>query len=712
MQKIKKMKIKLTVVFFICFSSAAFAQWEPTHGPYSGEIHSVIKSNNEIIVGTKYIYKSSDDGKTWSMSNNGISGSVGYIRCIAAIGSNLVAGTDAGVFYSTDNGNNWTQSSGTSSLSVFSIVVKGTNLFLSTADNGIYKSTNNGTTWTAANTGISNITYMRALAVKGSDIYTATDGYGIYKSANDGSSWSLVNTGLPGSFYSVSSLAVVGNNIMAGTYGAGIYKSTNDGGNWSAVNNGVSSSDDILAMGVNGTSIYASTLTGNLYKTTDYSNWAAVFPGNFTATRFETFFSATNEFYTGTWGFGSPEQSYGLFRTTDDGTTWQQVGITDYPISVLEVSGNNVFAGTNDITGNSFRIPLFKTTESDTSWVFNMGGFAGKNITAMKANGATMYLFDDEGPGNSLVYRSTNNGNNWTSTGFNVLYNNFNTFVIAGSLIYAGDNSAYYTSSHVFVSSDNGATWNVINNGFTSSVHFVYALVLKGTALFVGTDDGVYKNTVGQNNWTAVSTGLTNMYVKSLVVSGNNIYAGTQGGGIFKSSNDGALWTDVSFGIPLFSDITCFATSALNIFAGTDNGVFSLLDGDTIWTNQNDGLLDSSITALTVSQNYLYAGTTGFGVWRRNLAEIITTDLNETANDNSFFIYPNPAEDEVIIETTSMNSLYNSVAYLYNIYGQLILSQFIQPPSDIIDISGLPQGTYLLKIFNGNIFHVKKIIKK
>jgi len=56
------MKTKLTLLF-LCFYIAVFAQWKPTNGLFSGEVHSVITSNGEIIVGTKYIYKSSNVGK-------------------------------------------------------------------------------------------------------------------------------------------------------------------------------------------------------------------------------------------------------------------------------------------------------------------------------------------------------------------------------------------------------------------------------------------------------------------------------------------------------------------------------------------------------------------------------------------------------------------------------------------------------------------------
>lgn len=609
------MKTKLSIILFLCSCLSAMAQWTPTQGLYSGAVQSVIVSNGEIIAGTDIIYKSADNGKTWQVSNYGISGSVGSIHSLAKSGTNLVAGTDAGVFYSTDNGDTWTPCAGTSSLSVWYMVNKGSNLFLSTAGAGVYKSTNNGVTWNSSSTGISPLLDMRTIAVKGTDLYAGTDGDGIYKSTNDGASWTNVNTGLPGSFYTVSALAVVGNNIIAGTYGAGVYKSTNDGTSWVAVNNGISSSEMIMDMSVHGTSIYASTLNGNLYKTTDYINWNAVSVGTFTATRFESFFSTGTEFYVGSWGFGSPEKSYGLFKTNDDGNTWKHLGVTELPVNTLEVSGSNILASTYDVTGNSSRISLFKTTETDSVWAYNLGGFEGGNITAIKSNGAIVYLFDSDGSGNSQVYRSTNNGNNWTSTGFNVLYEDFNTLAIAGSLVYGADNA-------VAVSSDNGATWTSVNSGIPGSVTNIYGLTLKGTLLFAATNNGIYKNTVGTNAWTAVNTGLTNLVIKSIYTSGSTLYAGTQGGGIFKSTNDGGLWTDANTGIPLFTNVTCFAASGSNVFAGTDYGVFASANAGGSWTSVNLGLSDTSITAMVASTNYLWAGTYSQGVWRRGLSQL------------------------------------------------------------------------------------------
>ncbi len=698
------MKSKLTLIL-ILFSCAAFAQWRPTNGLFSGAVHSIITSNNEIIVGTNNIYKSSDNGHTWFVSSNGMSGSVTAIRGLVKISTYLIAVTDAGAFYSTDNGDNWTQATGTATLNIWGVIVKGSNVFIGTDANGIYKSTNNGVTWNIANNGINTSLSENCFAIRGTDLYAGSGGYGIYKSTDDGATWNTVNTGLPGSFYAISSMGVVGTTIFAGTSGAGMYKST-DGTTWSAINNGITSTDNIMGIGVNGASVYASTFTKVLYKSTDYINWNVVPIG--ISARFEAFYSDPGVFYIGDW-----DKAYGLFRTKDDGVTFQQIGVTEFPVSALEVTGNNnILGGTFDVSGNSYRASLFKTTEADSTWAYTFGTLDTKNVIAIKASGAIVYAFDYVGSGNSYVYRSTNNGLNWTSTGYNVLYSHFATFAIAGSNIFAGDDVPY-------ISTDNGATWNAWGTGIPTSVTNVYSLVLKGTLLFAGTNNGIYKATVGTNSWTSVSSGLTNMDVKTLCVSGTTLYAGTQGGGIFKSVNDGALWTDDNLGIPLFADVTSFATSGTNVFAGTDNGVFVTSNSGTIWSNINTGLIDTSITALTASTNYLWAGTTSQGVWRRQLSQIVL-GINDVQTEMNVAMYPNPATKQVSISLpVNENNKANQISF-YNSLGALVMQlnssqaktdiDHVGYSSYVVDISMLPAGIYYVTIKNSGKIKTEKLV--
>jgi hypothetical protein len=686
-----KAKTTLLLIAALLISASSIAQWQPTRGLYSGYVHSIIINNGQIICGTSAIYKSSDDGKTWYLSNNGMSGSIMYIWSIVKSGTNLIAGTNEGIYYSTDNGDNWNLASGTSAMNIWKLCVKGSNVFAATSSNGIYKSINNGQNWSASSTGITTpYLDMRCIVVMGSDLYAGTDGHGIFKSTNDGASWSTVNTGLPGSYYSVSCLGVVGTTLIAGTYGAGVYKSTNGGSSWSAINNGINSNDDMMGIGVNGTSVYASTMTGNLLKTTDLTNWNALGPVTIGIPRYEAFYANGSSFYIGSWAASYTERAHGLFRTMDDGISWKQVGITEMQVSALEVAGSNILAGTVDPTGNTFRTTLYKTTEADSTWVYNPGNFDGANITAIKASGTTAYLFSYDCPGSSYCYRSTNSGNNWTSTGTDAIYNRFNTFAIAGSLIYAGDN-------FVYVSSDNGQTWTQVSSGIPSGVTSIYSLAIKGTLVFAATNNGIYKNTVGSNSWTAASSGLTNLIVRSIIVSGTTLFAGTQGGGIFKSTNDGGVWVAAGTGIPLYSNVTTFASSGTNVYAGCDHGVFWTGNGGSSWMPVNTGLADTNVTVLAASTNYLWAGTNSEGVWRRALSEIITSVSENSSKQNHLEISPNPAVDQTMIsfpEETG-GSLYE--VHIWDMNGRCIFSTHSSEKNLIIPLNGFRSGMYMIQ---------------
>jgi len=94
-------------------------------------------------------------------------------------------------------------------------------------------------------------------------------------------------------------------------------------------------------------------------------------------------------------------------------------------------------------------------------------------------------------------------------------------------------------------------------------------------AIFLrGTDGGkgVFLSTDNCTTWTAIDSGLpTNATVPSLAVSGNNIFAGTQGSGVFLSTNNGTSWTAVNNGLTN-TQIQSLAVSGSNIFAGTSTG--------------------------------------------------------------------------------------------------------------------------------------------
>ncbi len=70
------------------------------------------------------------------------------------------------------------------------------------------------------------------------------------------------------------------------------------------------------------------------------------------------------------------------------------------------------------------------------------------------------------------------------------------------------------------------------------------------------------------------------------------------------------------------------------------------------------------------------------------------TDIS-TYKQTSVTLYPNPATDKLRLQTPSV--LLNSSLYIYNQLGQLVLKQKIISETNVIDVTSLKQGIYVLK---------------
>ena len=146
---------------------------------------------------------------------------------------------------------------------------------------------------------------------------------------------------------------------------------------------------------------------------------------------------------------------------------------------------------------------------------------------------------------------------------------------------------------------------------------YVSSLLVSGANIFAGTDSGVYLSTDSAISWTQLNDGLTNIHVSSLAFIGSNIFAGTRDSGIFLSTNDGKKWIQVNNGFTdyLAYEVRSLAVSGYNIFACTEGGLLRSTNNGTSWTNLGFGLLPSNISALAISGNNIYVGNLD-GVFR------------------------------------------------------------------------------------------------
>ncbi len=138
------------------------------------------------------------------------------------------------------------------------------------------------------------------------------------------------------------------------------------------------------------------------------------------------------------------------------------------------------------------------------------------------------------------------------------------------------------------------------------------------SSIVAGTSGGgVYITSNNGGLWVPVNTGLTNLDIQAVAVGGSNIFAGTNGGGIFLSTNNGSSWTAVNNGLTDLV-VSSIAISGSNIYAGTTGsgaGVFLSTNNGGLWTLVNTGFpAGVYVMSLAVSGSNVFAGT-GTGVY-------------------------------------------------------------------------------------------------
>jgi hypothetical protein len=162
---------------------------------------------------TGAIYKSSDDGNTWTEVTTGLPATSTFFS-MAGRGDTLFAGADtSGVFVTKNGGTNWAQANaGLTDTHISQLVLFGSRLFAVTL-NGVFVSEDSGTSWTADK---STLERVNGYLVLDDQLLAGTDASGAYFSSDGGTSWSPIGSGLPDGAR-VWSLAAGRASLYAGT---------------------------------------------------------------------------------------------------------------------------------------------------------------------------------------------------------------------------------------------------------------------------------------------------------------------------------------------------------------------------------------------------------------------------------------------------------------------------------------------------------------
>lgn len=91
-------------------------------------------------------------------------------------------------------------------------------------------------------------------------------------------------------------------------------------------------------------------------------------------------------------------------------------------------------------------------------------------------------------------------------------------------------------------------------------------------------------------------------------------------------------------------------------------------------------------------------------------AACVEVGVNEIQKDNEFKIYPNPADDFLVVESSGISGI--KQLEIINASGMIFRKQAFTQTSFTSDISWLPSGIYFVRITGGNTILMKKFVKR
>jgi photosystem II stability/assembly factor-like uncharacterized protein len=650
-------------------------------GSTSGRINAVAVSPvnpDLILVGAAIggVWRSIDGGVNFApVSDNHIDLAVGSIAFAPGNPNIVYAGMGdkvsnayfgSGVLKSTDAGQTWTRVSGSSLPSpgrITKIEVDPTDanrVYLSqfayrqatgiNAQGGFWYSTDGGINWTKTLNGLAwdlvqhpttpGTLYLAMQVVNDGGGGNPTGG--VFKSTNYGLNWTRIYTA---PFTTISNIKVAVTPsapqnvyVLVGGQTVRLEISNNEGGSWT--NKG--SNFDTGQFGYN-CYLFVHPANPNIIYVGTRDLWRSTDGGT-------NYANLTTNIINGNWSWGTgkvhvdqqhfyispsnPNLMYlandgGLNKTTDGGNTFQNLnatlGLTMFTsLDLHPTDRSRTYGGTQD-NGTQRRT-------GNLGWSEFQGGDGGQ-VVIDPVDPSIVY-------GTVYYHNVIRHPNHGQTFGADVQIGNptkFNNDRVAFYPPFVGndvDSKIYFGTYRLYVSTNRGVSWtapggtqDLTNGGLLSAIGVSRS---NTNVIYTGSSDGkVMVSINGGVNWTNISAGLPNRYVKSIIVSptdSNTAYltvSGFNSGHVFKTTNAGANWTDISGNLPDIPTNTLLIDprNANTLYVGTDIGVFrSTTDGNT-WETFNMGMPPVIISELDAdSRGLIQAATYGRGMYEINLS--------------------------------------------------------------------------------------------
>lgn len=283
-----------------------------------------------------------------------------------------------------------------------------------------------------------------------------------------------------------------------------------------------------------------------------------------------------------------------LLRSSLNDSTWTAVHKDNMyrSVYVLHTLGGDLFAGTMG--------GVYRSTDRGESWTDGNSGMKNAAVQALALEGTTLYAATWGGG----VFRSSDRGNNWECS---LKENAIFSLAFTKTRFYAGGWGMLYDSSRV------SGVLNILSYPDTSNR--VWSLAVSGTNVYAGTESGgLFQTWYDGQSWHCPRVGFKDTSVNCLLLDGADLYAGTAKG-LYRSSDEGAHWTALNNGLTS-QDVRALVFKGTDLFAGTaGGGVFRSTDKGVAWTPVNDSLSNKDVLCFAVKDDNLFAGTWEGGVF-------------------------------------------------------------------------------------------------
>lgn len=498
----------------------------------------------------------------------------------------------------------WIQTSGPHGATVLSVAA-GNNYQFAGTWNGVYRTTTGGTIWESVDLKGKSI---HSLLVDGMTVYAGTN-RGVYKSSDNGGSWD--STGLVGKI--TTTLATNDSLLFAGTTN-GLFVSADGGIYWHQIDTGLTSKNvTVFAGGMGG--ILVGTLYDGLYKSTnDGTTWIRTnFPEN-------TIFALT---LAGTTLLASSWDNV-VYRSTDIGFTWttHNIGPNSTGVKAFANTGSEVFAGTNS--------GVYKSLDDGLTWFY----------LALQST----YIYDLTLAGSNIIagsnlgaYQSSNGGSTWSQVNAGLLSAEVRAFATSGSRLFAGT-----FGFGVQITTDNGSTWLPYSDGL--SYPLVTGLGVHRDSIYAGTLAGIFRSSAISPSWTNVTPGFDAYGSQTFLFAGSTILAPSFNG-IVRSTNDGATWQridSIHISNSYYQAWALIDIGSALIAGYNQRGIRISTDNGASWNYSNEGIGSITVNALTQIGQNVVLGTTGIGVFFSSNGGANWTQSNLTTSQvNTFFVTGN-----------------------------------------------------------------------